>query len=354
MAALAWFVKFDYGLLALGTIGLSGLVAALTSPGSRASELKQYGIAGAAAIGTIAAWFLVDPLAKFRGVFHYVGQQSPGSLTRIDLGYYPITLFSGGEVGLVPLVALVFVVAVLVAIFQLQRREVRAPLICLGLWYVEYSTATYRYPRFLGTAVPLLAVFAGLAVGQLVQRTQFQSSTQRRVALVVVAVIAASQLVSQAAATGTGLATPFWFLESDSPAAEALVFASTHLRADAGAVLMLGQTNELSPAALQLAWTQRIRRPSPPVDVIPETGQSVNQQSLISAINIAGARQVVAVDVRPGSRLDTSDYHTTFPSQPKYVAVAQELESAGYLTRVATVTLEGGLLGVTVWTYVPG
>jgi hypothetical protein len=350
LAALAWFLKYDYGLLALGTVGLSGLVA-VAMPGDRKLHLKQTCVALAAAIGPIAAWFLVNPSAKLQSVFHYVGQQSPGSLIRIDLAYYARALFSGGEVGLVPIVALLFVVSVVAAIFQSYRPEMRAPLISLGLWYLEYSIATFRFPRFLGVIVPLLAVFAGLAIGQLVQRAHFQSSTQRRMVLLVAAVIGASQLGLQAADSGTGLAAPFYFLASDRPAADALSFASTHLIADSGPVLMLGQTNEFSPAALQLAWTERLGRPAPSVQAIPETGLAVSRQSLVAAMDMFGIRQVVAVDVRPGSRLDTVDYRTAFPSQPLYVALALQLESSGLLKRIAGVSLESGHLGVTVWTY---
>lgn len=346
LAASAWFIKFDYGLLALGTIGISGIVA-VALPGRRFQRFKQYLVAGVAAIGLIGAWFLVDPITKFNGVFHYVRQQF-----QIDFSYYIRALFSGGEVGLADLIALMFVASVLVAAFHIRRPEVRAPLICLGLWYLEYSVATYRYPRYLGTIVPLLAVFAGFAIGELVklvQRAHLRSPFQRQVVLWALTVVVSVQLILQAGASGTGLSTQFWFLVPDSAASEALSFASTHLRIDSSAVLMLGQTNELSPAALHLAWTERLGRPAPAVDTIPETGRSGTRESLIAAIEAIGDGEVIAVDVRPGSRLDTPDYRTTFPSQPEYVTLARQLESEKLLRVVANTSLEGGRLGVTIW-----
>ncbi len=371
-ASLCWFLKYDYGLLALGTIGLSGITAVALSA-TRATRLshlafygrgrrrrqsqalaravRQYGEAIAVAAGPIGAWFLVDGSAKLHVILQLFGHVAPGTSSQIDPGYYVTALFAGGEVGLDPLIATFCIVCVLSAVLQVNRREIRVPLLCLGLWYLMYSLAGWRIPRYMGTIMPLVAVFAGLAAGQLVARTHFQSPRLRRVVVAVTSVVVTGQLVLQAAAGTTGLPAQFWFLRADPSAVASLEFASSTLRPDAGAVLMLGQTSELSSYAVHLAWTQRLGRLAPPVDFIGETGQAVSRQSLIDAIDGIGAHQVIGVDVGTGSTFDTLDYRTASPSQPKYMALAHELESTGVLTPVATLYLEGGRLTVTVWNY---
>ena len=350
LAAFSLFLKYDYGLLTLETICLSG-VAALSDRTTRFVSIKHYGVALATSISIGAAWFLVSPSEKFRGALQFVGQAAPGSAAQVDLLYYPKALFSNGEVGINPIIAVAVVIALASGIAQIRRREMRAPIISLVLWYLMYSTATIRYPRYLGFIVPLLAVFAGLAAGQLVANTHFQSTPVRRIALSVAAVMAAGQLAVQAGTSATGLPAQFWFLAPNPAAEAALNFAANHLREEAGSAMMLGQTNEFSPYALHLAWTERLGYPAPPVDFIGESGHPTNEQSLVKEIAALGAHQVVGVDVRPGSSLDTQDYRTVFPSQPGLVALARESESAGLFVRVADISLEDGLLGVTVWDY---
>ena len=87
------------------------------------------------------------------------------------------------------------------------------------------------------------------------------------------------------------------------------------------------------------------------VNFVGETGRPVTRQSLIGAINGYGARQVVGVDISPGSTFDTLDYRTTFPSQPQYLALAYQLESSGTLIREASLSLEGGRLHIVIWDY---
>jgi hypothetical protein len=280
-----------------------------------------------------------------------VGVHTPGSATAIDFTYYAKALFTNGEVGLSTLVAVGLSVAVVSAIAQVRRPEMRPPVIGLILWYVMYSIATPNIGRFVGTIMPLIAVFGGLAVGQLIAATKFESLRLRRIALALASIAFAWQLAAQAAAGATGLSAQYWFIVPNPSATDAVSFASDHLVAGGGPVLMLGQTSEFSSYALHLAWSQRLDRQAPPVNFVGETGRLVTRQSLIGAINGYGARQVVGVDISPGSTFDTLDYRTTFPSQPQYLALAYQLESSGTLKREASLSLEGGLLHVIVWDY---
>jgi hypothetical protein len=299
----------------------------------------------------ISAWLASNTARKIAvATQSTVGAHAPSSATGIDFTYYANALFTNGEVGLSTLVAVGLSLAVVSAIAQARRPEMRPPVLGLILWYVMYSIAQPHIGRFLGTIMPLIAVFGGLAIGQLIAVTKFESLKVRRAALALVSVAFAWQLVAQAAAGATGLSTQYWFIVPNPAAADAVSFASGHL-SGRGPVLMLGQTNEFSSYALHLAWSQRMDRPAPPVNFLGETGRPVTQQSLMAAINGYRARQVVGVDISPGSTFDTLDYRTTFPSQPQYLALAYRLESSGTLIRQASLSLEGGLLHVIVWDY---
>jgi hypothetical protein len=351
VAALMFFEKYDYGLLALGTISLSGIAAAAFG-GRRSERLEHYGLILAVAVGLISAWLAVNTTRKIAIATHTtVGVHAPGSATAIDFTYYAKALFTNGEVGLSTLVAVGLSVAVVSAIAQVRRPEMRPPVIGLILWYVMYSIATPNIGRFVGTIMPLIAVFGGLAVGQLIAATKFESFRLQRIALALVSVAFAWQLGAQAGAGATGLSAQYWFIVPNPSAAGAVSFASDRLVAGGGPVLMLGQTSEFSSYALHLAWSQRLDRQAPPVNFVGETGRPVTRQSLIGAINGYGARQVVGVDISPGSTFDTLDYRTTFPSQPQYLALAYQLESSGTLIREASLSLEGGRLHIVIWDY---
>src|SRR5207245_10187544 len=97
-------------------------------------------------------------------------------------------LFTNGEVGLSSLVAIGLSLAILSAVAQVGRAEMRPPVICLALWYVTYSIATTKYGRYLGTIMPLIAVLGGLAASQSIAATHFQSVWLRRAGLAVLSV----------------------------------------------------------------------------------------------------------------------------------------------------------------------
>jgi hypothetical protein len=59
--------------------------------------------------------------------------------------------------------------------------------------------------------------------------------------------------------------------------------------------------------------------------------------------------QVVAVDIRPGSTLDTADQRANFASSPDYLLMARAWESRGALSRVAATSLDGGRIEIIVW-----
>src|SRR6202035_2728784 len=120
--------------------------------------------------------------------------------------------------------------------------------------FVMYSAATIKYPRYLGFITPLLATFAGLLVGRLVAWLRRQKWTAvTRGSLALASALTVWQLVLQTAGP-TGLRTQFWFLAPNPEASQALAFISNEADCKTGQLLFLGQSNELSPAAVHLAW----------------------------------------------------------------------------------------------------
>jgi hypothetical protein len=350
LVALCWFLKYDYGLLALGALGLTGLVAVATG-NKRLASLKRYGLALGVTIGTIAAWLSVNFPTKITVVLQFAGHVAPDTAKRFDFAYYPTALFSSGEVGVAPLIAVFLVISFASAALQFRRREIRAPLICLALWYVMYSLAGSRYARYFGMIVPLMAAFGGLAAGQICSRAKFGSIQLKRATAAVAGLTFGALLLLQGTAIGTGSAIQFWFLQPNASASAALLFASSHLRPEASPTLMLGQTIAFSSYALHVSWTQRLGRLAPPIDFIGENGQPVTSASLLRQISDMGVHQIVGVDIKSGSSFDTADYRVAAPSQPRYVALAKQLEAAGTFTRAASLSLENGLLEVVIWHY---
>ena len=350
LAALCWFLKYDYGILGMGTLGLSGLVALLDSQ-HRRERFKRYCVALSAAIIPVAGWFSVNPAGKLSVILQFAGHVAPDTANRFDLTYYPTALFGGGEVGVTPVIAFLFAASVVSAALQIRRRDLRPALICLCLWYLIYSLAGARYSRYLGTIMPLLATFGGLAAGQFITRTHFESLRIQRIVVPITALAIIAQLAFQVTAPTTGLAAQFWFLKANPSASDVVAFASTHLQPDSGPVLMLGQTIEFSSYALHLAWSERLGYIAPPVDFIGETGQPVTPESFMAQVRSTGAHQIVGVEIRPGSSFDSADYRVAFPSQPEYLVLARSFAAAGVLTTAASLSLENGDLSVVIWDY---
>jgi hypothetical protein len=344
--AITWFTKYDYGLLAAGTAvpaGMWGLIADRTAV--RARSLAMMGTA-AGLLG--AAWFSVNFGEKLRGATAFIGQAVPGSHAGIDVTYYLRALFQSADVGLTPLIALLLVLGLVTAFGQVSRPLAQAPFIFAVLSILMYSTATIKYPRYLGFVIPVLASLAGLLVGRAAAFVMAKRPGRSgRLALISGGVVAAVVLTLQTfSASGPG--TQYWFLIRNPEADQALDFIAKEPDCRNGGLLMLGQTNQVSPAAVHLAWSQALGHPAPPVQVVAESPSAERESSLRDALS--GACRVVGVDIHAGSRLDTFELHTIFASQADYVRLAHAFESQQVLTRVANASTQDGLVDVFIWT----
>jgi hypothetical protein len=349
IAALAWFVKYDYGILAVGTLTATLAATAVAERNHPTVKVKHVAAAFVSVLVPTGIWFAFNTSAKLHGAFAFVGQATPGAAGHPDFGFYPAALFQNGEVGLGIITAIVFCLGVVIVMIDIRRGLVFIPLVCLALWYLMYSTATIRYARYLAVAIPLLAALAGIAASRTIARTRPWPTEMRRLGVSVAAVVIVAQLVLQTTASDTGLAVRFWFLQPDPSTNAALRFAVSHLKAEDGPALMLGQTNEFSPAALHVEWDADLGRPAPTVNSLGESGAVPTRDSLEQAITAFGVRQIVGVFVGPGSSLDTTDYRTTFPSQPTYLQLADSLASSGYLAPIDSLKLEDGKLRIVIW-----
>ncbi len=355
--AAAWFVKYDYGVLTAGTVGLSAIVAFAIRRDRRA--LARYVLAGAFAVVPVAAWLAVDFGAKRRGTTGFIGQAVPDAERVSDWGYYPQILFGGRDidltpwlgVGLAPGIAALFLGGVGWAAFAaLRRPEVRPAVILVVLWYALYSGAAWQEPRYIGPILPVLAALAGAAAADGLRRIRRAVPDRVFAALaLLIAVLFAWQLAVQAAGEA-GLGERAAFLRPNAPAAEALAFAAAAIENERRTVLLLGPANELSPASLRLVWSRRLGRIAPAyVEMVPEATPRNRERALIQTIERFGVGRVVGLDVRPGSRLDTPDFRFRFASQPDYIRLALQLEAQGRLRRVTNRTTDGGRLGVILW-----
>lgn len=112
------------------------------------------------------ALFAVNASAKVGGLVWYTGQPAPGGGRQVDFVYYLRELLPGaGEVDLaLPATALLLLGVVAGAWQCCQRRELRPVVVMVAVFYVMYSVATVKHPRYVATMIPLLAVLAGAAM----------------------------------------------------------------------------------------------------------------------------------------------------------------------------------------------
>jgi hypothetical protein len=118
-------------------------------------------------------------------------------------------------------------------------------------------------------------------------------------------------------------------------------------------MLMIGQTNELSANAVKIAWSERLGRYAPGVHVVRETQASERRRALLDKLSSARPIEILGIDVKPGSRLDTPDFRHSWPSQRDYYRAAVTLERGGALERLAAMTTTDHDLTVSLWRLAP-
>jgi hypothetical protein len=148
----------------------------------------------------------------------------------------------------------------------------------------------------------------------------------------------------------------FAFFWPNPAVSEALAFIGPRLpKAESERwILMIGPTNELGANAVKIAWSEQLGRSAPGVDLVPEAAEAERRQTLVEKLSSMQPARIVGVGVKPGSRLDSGDFHHTWPSQPDYYRAATALEREGLLRRLAGTRTSDAALEITLWELAPG
>ncbi|MGH7722647.1 MAG: hypothetical protein ACRENL_07425 [Candidatus Dormibacteria bacterium] len=269
LIAVASWIKWDYGIVAVLVVAVSALVIR----GGRRPTLVALG-AGIVIAGALLA---VNAPAKLAGFTWYTGQAAPSGAHQVNLLYYLQQLLPGAAEVNVSLVATaLLVLGAATGVREWRRRpEVRPVVVLVAVLYVLYSVATIKHPRYVATMIPPLAVLAGVGLGRLLA-ARWASLGSRR-ALAAAAVSAA--VVLEAGPMGVRLP---WL--DANPAADVDRGRAVDAVANApGRVLLLGSDNWVSPDGVRLLVELRVHhswwqittppgRPAAPYTVVHARG----------------------------------------------------------------------------------
>ncbi len=367
---LAWWIKYDYGLLTTGTVGVASLLRLLSA--RRFAALVPYALAIGTGLVLFGAALLPGISKKVSDLGAFLGTNAPGSSgtrfigtpwsadAHVDFLYYLRQLFPPGWLDLTPvgevafttLVAGFFLAGVGWALFAARKRPaVLPPLVFVLLWVLVYSLAVSKFPRFAATLTPFLVALAAAALMSGWREMRARRIPRYRLAAVCVAALLASQFALQLPRVGDRFA----FIAPNPTVSEALAFIRPQLpRSEGGRrLLMIGPTNELGPGSVKIVWSQELGGTAPHVGLVPEAPATERRRLLMRKLSRARPAEIVGVRVEPGSRLDTSDFRHTWPSQPDYYRAAVHLERTGLLRRVARTTTTDHTLEVTLWQLAP-
>jgi hypothetical protein len=366
MAAVASWLKWDYGLVATTLIAVSGVVApAELRTAGRWFDLRRivrsrvpYLLALAFAALIAGALLIFNWDGKLAGAQAYVSQAAPTAAKPLNFLFYPASLFSDADIGLTIPVACLFLIGVAWgSIRWLRRPAVRAPLLLVGMIYAAYSISTIRSSRYIDPVLPVLAALAGGAATDLwsaFRASPWAGRTPVKAVAGVLGVVLVAGLAGQAIAVSQPL--PYHSVNSvrPDPAVEDLrstVAATLSIPLSDSPIALLGPTNDFSPPALQLMWDEVAAEPAPPVVQIPEAESGARRSALIEWLRSNQPVEVVGVAVSPGSFVDDADYEAVWAvtSQADYFLIATALAREGLLHTVTSRTLEHGLLTVSVW-----
>jgi 4-amino-4-deoxy-L-arabinose transferase-like glycosyltransferase len=339
--ALAFFTRYDYGLLLLVALAATLGLVVLRGPKAHAKPLV---IAGVTALVLAELWFIPDASAKWTGFGAFlrgnVGSGVGGApgITLETWLYYVGALWFNPELGLSSLVADITLIAVVVgAVYSLRMPSLILPVLYLAIWYVFYSIAGARSPqfaRYMATALPFAFVLVGIGVARAIGPLQgsLSNTRVRTAATWLAAAVIGLEMVRQLAGPA-GFGHKFWFL-SPNPATEAVVdLLAANLGHEHSSLLMVGDSNEVSPDLVRLVWMRQIGR----------AGQRVISASEAS---LGSTELVLAVRAADGSLLATPDYLMRIAGKQPYF---DSLERSGQYVRMDRLVAEDGRLEATLW-----
>lgn len=355
LAGAAWWLKYDYGLIVMGTVALTGLIVVVTRRDRK--TLVAFAAAGLAAVLVVAGFMTSNFEGKLEGASEFIGPAAPGATSAGDIGrsftanaspdflFYPRLLLGDGEVGIAPPVGVLMLLSVAWVLSRWRARPcVRPAVVFTVLWLVVYSLAMVKFPRFSGTLIPVLAVFTGVLVGDGWRWAQRRSWPRPAVAGV-----AAVALVAVCAAHVPSMRQQFFFLAPHPEARAGLEYIVTALRPTDRPVVVIGANNEVSLSAVQLAWNRRLGRPGPLIEPVEEALPQQRPAMLVDRLRGLRPDQIVGVEVARGSRFDSADLQARFASHPDYLMLLRELEDVGVVRQVSRRATPGRTLTVTVW-----
>jgi hypothetical protein len=348
VAAALLFLKWDYGILGIAMVGITGFLVAEEK--NAYAVRRMYDIALLGALGIDGAFLAVNMHAKLGGLMTFASVDNPGGPSGIDLTFFPRALFTDPQVGVSSLVAIGMVVGLAWAVAAWRYLPPVRPLVVFALLsYIAYSSAIYREPRYFAPTMAILTTLAGAALGQwLPAITTWAGSSQgRRLGTLAAAGLGVGLIL---VAQLPGLAVQDFRIVPSPAAVQAERFALAHMGDGSQPVLLLGPTTELSPSAIQVSWEAQTGQPAPFVSYVVEAAPGDRRATFNRSLLATMPGHVLAVDVGPGSQLDTKDYRDFWPGQHDYISYAMSLESAGCLTRLDQQLLDGGRIRVIAWT----
>lgn len=330
IASVAWFLKWDYGIVAWASLLLAAAVAAARD--RRRDWFTACLLSLFVSMLLVGAWMSVNLDAKVSGAVQFTSQGISYRSPEQDPFFYIKGLFKP-ELGLSPLVAALFLGGSVVGGIASMRRELASgPILLLLAAVPVYSVSEVKNLRYLAPFIPVLALLAAAAFAQLVSLARRSSRKEfvRSVGPAMLCVLLLCQLAVQVVGPN-GVRHRFPFLEPNSAVVQAVRFAANTMRDEPGPAWVVGWSNQLSPATLQIAWSQARGTPAPDVWPIPAAPDEVAPAMLFAR---AGIPNLIAIDADRGSALYDSEARAMQSNLDEALAVLQALEDHGSIDRL--------------------
>lgn len=325
----AFFTKYNFGLLLMGSIALNELVAWILTRRQApiTAVLRRWLALGGLPAGLLLAWFFWP--GHWTRFVAYSGAQE-GQLTLWRLAswlYYPRSLLAQYSAGWP--IALLVVGGLVYGVLRWRAFRARSLLIFLLLGWLMLTAVPQKEPRFLYTVAPAAFVLAG----GLVAATAVWAAGQARRWRLGLAVVGVAWLMW----AGTAVAQRFQFFSQVLAAAyasppetvTAYQFVQAHTLAQNQPVYLLNSWHLFSPPAL--LWTYYTAAPGSllayddglvSAGLVPEP-TAVNQAELIARLKAQGIRYILSIDGSPAG--DYSGW-----------AIIEPLQAQGLVAHVAS------------------
>jgi hypothetical protein len=340
---VAFWIKLDYAFFGLIAIALTGLLALPSAANSRRRHFMVVLLASVTA-EAIGVSFNLGP--KLSGMYSFFTQADSGSalrhsLTSRDPLFYIHSLLGDPALGTGLLVGAALLTSTAFAAARAYReRLLVAPLLLVVMPLAAYSASSIQFTRYLLPAIAVQFVLAGWLASKI------PAGWLARTAIAAVGlVLLASEIPGYLAGDPLFVSSPV--------ARQALGEIVQVVSGGDRRILFLRPLNEVSPPLVELSLDRREGRTLRPVFYqTPWTpAQSGGLEQMLAE---ACPYEVAAVEVDPGSSLDTVDYRLAWSASAPYLQQAADLEAAGALVLRRSVSLEHGLAHVWVWSVAPG